>query len=528
MKLLVVDDEPIILSSIKNIIAQSEFKDLEILTANNAAKAYDVINSNSPEIILTDIQMPKENGIHLLIKISELNYSPIVIFITGYSDFSCMQSALRYKAFDYLLKPITDTALIPCLKKAIHNWQEKEHMQKLSSILSNFYKENKQTIKKQIFENLLISPVSLQNHISQDQLISLGLNYPCFCMIGVKCNVNVTKPLQNQEYYIAYTLSHVISQRYPLLTSCYLGNCVYILYPVNNIESSAEEINQFAEYISHYVRKNLFSSISICISKIETDLYNTYKLNKQIQYCFSVNDTSAESDSNIIFYEDINEYKADVPDINENIFQLINAVTMRNLSLSQQYSRTFFEILKDMPLELQQDSLKLVVLNLHCQLRNVISNPVDIGYLTNPISRNCMPNPVSEESQYLFNNCISNTIQELSSLSSKYRSQMINTILEYVDQNYPLQIGLNNVAELIGRNPSYISRILKKELNKGFAQLLTERRLTAAKELLANTSLKIADISAKVGYTSPKYFHQVFINNMNMTPSDYRAIMNHF
>lgn len=139
-----------------------------------------------------------------------------------------------------------------------------------------------------------------------------------------------------------------------------------------------------------------------------------------------------------------------------------------------------------------------------------------------------MPNPVSEESQYLFNNCISNTIQELSSLSSKYHDQLINTILEYVDQNYPLQIGLNNVAELIGRNPSYISRILKKELNKGFAQLLTERRLTAAKELLSNTSLKIADISSKVGYTSPKYFHQVFINNMNMTPSDYRAIMNHF
>ena len=47
----------------------------------------------------------------------------------------------------------------------------------------------------------------------------------------------------------------------------------------------------------------------------------------------------------------------------------------------------------------------------------------------------------------------------------KYRNQLINTILEYVDQNYPLQIGLNNVAELIGRNPSYISRILKKELN---------------------------------------------------------------
>lgn len=62
----------------------------------------------------------------------------------------------------------------------------------------------------------------------------------------------------------------------------------------------------------------------------------------------------------------------------------------------------------------------------------------------------------------------------------------------------------------------------------GSAQLITERRLAAAKDLLANTSYKIADISEKVGYTTPKYFHQVFVSNLKMTPSDYRAIMKQF
>ena len=87
------------------------------------------------------------------------------------------------------------------------------------------------------------------------------------------------------------------------------------------------------------------------------------------------------------------------------------------------------------------------------------------------------------------------------------------------------QIGLNDAAEFINRNSSYISRLLKKELSMGFSQLLTERRMEAAKDLLAHTTMKVSDISEKVGYTSTKYFNQVFYANFQMTPTDYRFIM---
>ena len=82
-----------------------------------------------------------------------------------------------------------------------------------------------------------------------------------------------------------------------------------------------------------------------------------------------------------------------------------------------------------------------------------------------------------------------------------------------------------NPAEFINRNSSYISRLLKKELSMGFSQLLTERRMEAAKDLLAHTTMKVSDISEKVGYTSTKYFNQVFYANFQMTPTDYRFIM---
>ena len=150
---------------------------------------------------------------------------------------------------------------------------------------------------------------------------------------------------------------------------------------------------------------------------------------------------------------------------------------------------------------------------------------MDITFLTQPITRNCIEAPCSEHSRMVFSNCIKNLIQELSRATSHNTGMIVTAVIEFINKNYEKQISLNDVSEHINRNSSYISRILKKELSMGFSQLLTERRLTAAKDLLVNTTLKISDISAKVGYTSTKYFNQVFYNNLQMSPTDYRLLI---
>ena len=64
--------------------------------------------------------MPCENGISLLQKISESQLKLLVIFVSGYSEFSYAQAALKYDAFDYLLKPLNSEVFLSCLKKAIN------------------------------------------------------------------------------------------------------------------------------------------------------------------------------------------------------------------------------------------------------------------------------------------------------------------------------------------------------------------------------------------------------------------------
>ena len=85
MKILLVDDESIALQTMENIIRQSDFKSHTILTASNAADAWTIIQTENPDILFSDIQMPCENGISLLQKISECELEWILLESIEYS-----------------------------------------------------------------------------------------------------------------------------------------------------------------------------------------------------------------------------------------------------------------------------------------------------------------------------------------------------------------------------------------------------------------------------------------------------------
>ena len=527
MKILLVDDEQIALKTMENMILQSEYNHYTIFTADNVSDAWQMIIREKPDILFTDIQMPCENGISLLQKIYDAQLNVLLIFVSGYSEFSYAQAALRYAAFDYLLKPLNYDTFISCLKKAVSAIQERENAQLQKEMLEKFFKENHLTLKKQFMETLLINPVSGFSPELFHQCTSLGLNPERFCLIGVRCNTSNRMNIhQNQEYYISYSLSKKINKEHEAIASCYIGNIVYILMPVSGMNDT-DEVMAFAQSLILYAKEQLFSSITIGVSEISTSIQQFSKLNKQIQYCFSYSTSGAVlPDDNILFFNEINDYSSNIIEINEITSTLINAIQTRNLPEALKTCDAFFSLIKNENLLIQQDAVKLVELTLHLQIKNYLDNPADSSYLTQPITRHCMDAPCSEHSKTVFCNCIKNIIQELSGATSRNTSIIVNAVVEFIDKNYEKQIGLNDAAEYINRNSSYISRLLKKELSMGFSQLLTERRLEAAKDLLIHTTMKISDIAEKVGYTSTKYFNQVFYNNFQMNPSDYRFIMN--
>ena len=134
MNILVVDDEYYI---VKNIIETTDWSALGIeqaFPAYSASQAKRIFEgSQDIDILLTDIEMPRETGLQLVEWLHENNFHPIVLVLTGHQRFDYAQEALNLHIFSYLLKPIDPDQLMEKLAAAVQEvkknaWYEKERL----------------------------------------------------------------------------------------------------------------------------------------------------------------------------------------------------------------------------------------------------------------------------------------------------------------------------------------------------------------------------------------------------------------
>lgn len=117
LKMIIVDDEFIILESLKNLI-DWQSSEIEIIgTADNGAAAIDLALRLNPDIILSDISMPAFSGLEMLETLRKKQVQVEVIFISAYSKFEYAREAIKYGAFDYVLKPIQEDLLLDTVKR---------------------------------------------------------------------------------------------------------------------------------------------------------------------------------------------------------------------------------------------------------------------------------------------------------------------------------------------------------------------------------------------------------------------------
>jgi two-component system response regulator YesN len=129
LKLMIVDDEPIILAGIRDMIEIENTAFTKIVTANDGIDALEKMAYFSPDLIITDIQMPEMDGLTLIREAQKKNVSRFII-LSGYDEFTYAREGIRLQVKEYLLKPINQLELAGLLKKiAIEILEEKQSIQ---------------------------------------------------------------------------------------------------------------------------------------------------------------------------------------------------------------------------------------------------------------------------------------------------------------------------------------------------------------------------------------------------------------
>jgi FixJ family two-component response regulator/glycine cleavage system H lipoate-binding protein len=124
IRILVIDDEQIILDSIRRILKNQP--NYEIDTALSAEIALSRLPEFKPQIILTDLMMPEIDGLELLKKVKEIDEKVLVIMITGYATINTALQAMQLGAFDYIAKPFTREELLKVIERAASVVQAQE------------------------------------------------------------------------------------------------------------------------------------------------------------------------------------------------------------------------------------------------------------------------------------------------------------------------------------------------------------------------------------------------------------------
>ena len=109
----------------------------------------------------------------------------------------------------------------------------------------------------------------------------------------------------------------------------------------------------------------------------------------------------------------------------------------------------------------------------------------------------------------------------------KKQSRIVSFVTQYINENYTLDLSLNELAELANINVNYLSTHFKTETGMSVVEYITFIRLEKAKEMLQKTNLKISDIANQTGYRDVKYFMRIFKNKIGITPNEYRKYINH-
>ncbi|MFH1436078.1 MAG: sigma-54 dependent transcriptional regulator [Pseudomonadota bacterium] len=135
-KVLIVDDEENIRVMLRALLTQHKY---EVLVAQNASQALEIMQKNLPDFIITDVRMPGMSGIDFVKICREKQIPSTIIVMSAYGNVDSAIEAMKAGAYDYIMKPFKADELILVLRKA----QEREELRKENlSLKEEIYQEH--------------------------------------------------------------------------------------------------------------------------------------------------------------------------------------------------------------------------------------------------------------------------------------------------------------------------------------------------------------------------------------------------
>ncbi len=524
INLMIVDDEPLFRDFLVNFIPWEEYGFNLVAQAKNGVEALELADFHQPDVVLTDINMPKMDGIEFATELLKLAPETSVVFITGHNEFEYARKAIRLGVSDYILKPFEKEELVLTLLK----------------IKDNIHEAGTDSLMNDTDLYDFIMPLLTSDILSRDtklinQAKNLGFTDDCFYGLACLDIDHLDHRYTNQEEKMLWRFSvmnifkelveddHSIDSDRVHIFYDYEGNitCLYISdeegHTFDGLFSSVMEqlVSSVSKYLDFTVTIGIstihkgLSGIGLAYDEALSALHHKFiDFNKRIIY---FHDVPKEN-------RDFSWYNASV---NENILSALRSrdkdkliqdlstlyINMKNHHISFEFAKIIRQGLISLLLSHITQSGKSMELIFGSELTPLEAvEKADTIFLQQELM----------EDLYL------KTIDYFLENTSSRSSQIALTGKSFIDDNYTNSgLTVQDIASAQFINQTYLRSMFKKEYGMTVSDYLTKTRMENAADLLKRKTHRLADIAEMVGYNDSSYFSKCFKKYYGVSPSQY-------
>lgn len=526
--IMIVDDEAIFRRGLRAMIAAAGDDWTIVADARDGYEALELLEKHRPDVVLTDIRMPRMDGLQLQ-KIARERFPELqVVVISGYEDFSYAQQSMRSGARDYLMKPVEREELLQVLEGLKRDWQAKRSEQQHEASLEG--QELLQQAADQLVAGIMRGSVQ-QHHLDLLAQIGIELTEPYFnCMVIKldKDSMDLERYRQTDpslfQLYIQQFVQEMIDLRMSGFSFVFSDSEVAALVNLPNAEDGEQRLLEMAESVRRQIKSLSNLTVTIGIGRPvkgfesmlsafrEAQVALLYRLvvggDKVLAYEQAVKQQFFKSERRKWSWEALEQA------INEGRLQGINELVDSVVAELCDHAHT--------PEQVHQQICKLLIhyyeLSEDLGIAKAWLGGRDIRGLLIEICSISSRAELTEQCRQLFGSLTA----VIAAGSKQLENDPISTALRYLKRHYVEPITLTDIADRVYLNAAYFSTLFKQRLGKTFIEYMTELRIADAKQRLASTDEKIASLAESTGFSNIRHFNRVFKNETGVTPKEYR------
>lgn len=500
MKILIADDEDYTREGLIDSIDWAEYEIDEIMQAVNGAEATRIAKWFLPDIVLTDVRMPKMDGIEFATRLLEWNPDCRIIFMSGYMEIEYLKRAIQLAAIDYIEKPIDLSIMCRALQKAVAGIKQK-HANTTATQTSREFQQQR------LF-NLLVSK---EADVKTLEKLAAETKFPiyenCVCLIlqmpgrnadwisameKVKefirsIDFNVVGNFQREKHQYEFVLSYGGKEQYRLSA---LYQKMLEAVPGSRLGVGVEAQNY----------KNVYNSYRTACAAINCAFYQ-------------------EKERLFWIDEEILQKSFIEPGIYGEFLQILSEQPERLTEwfeglFGQLYSRKYY----------QKEQVYTLLISF---LTAIYKKYPDLYEVESGIWMEEQIQAFVREKEFLreIETFIGNLLKQLKEKREEQLGygRVIRGVMEYVAGHYGEEnLSVVQIAEHLHFSPAYLNVLFKQEMKITLKQYLSNYRLERAKKLLEQGYDKITEIAERCGYANANYFAKVFREATGMSPAEYR------